>query len=41
LFWEKPPVAIEKDEEGVAWARDVGKNMAWILNALQKAKGNS
>ncbi|MCX6686365.1 MAG: flavodoxin family protein [Methanoregula sp.] len=31
---------VNKDEEGIARARDVGKNMAWLLKIMEKAKGS-
>jgi multimeric flavodoxin WrbA len=31
---------VIKDEEGIARARDVGKNMAWLLKIMEKAKGS-
>jgi multimeric flavodoxin WrbA len=31
---------VNKDEEGIARVRDVGKNMAWLLKIMEKAKGS-
>jgi multimeric flavodoxin WrbA len=31
---------VNKDEEGLARARDAGKNMAWLLKMMEKAKGS-
>ena len=40
-----PPIAVGRnigdvmnDEEGIAWARDTGKNMAWLLKLMKKSE---
>jgi multimeric flavodoxin WrbA len=40
-----PPIGVGRnigdvmnDEEGMAWARDTGKNMAWLLKLMKKSK---
>ena len=29
---------VTKDEEGVSWAKDAGKNMAWLLAMMEQSK---
>lgn len=30
---------VNKDEEGISRARDAGKNMAWLMKSMERARG--